>query len=191
MYQEFAGVGPDLRRANLFLLDEFVLPVGSRGRCDVMLSEGLLDHLSHAPDAVIDWDTEEDLASAGDRMEESIAAVGGLDLALLGLGLNGHVGVNEPGSSGTSRSRVVDLTEATADGAIDYGATVKPQQGLTMGIGTLLDAAEIWLLVTGSRKAEMLARAIAGPIGSEVPASFLQGHRNATVMADESAASLL
>ena len=114
---------------------------------------------------------------------------GGLDLTVLGLGGNGHLGLNEPGSAADGLTRVVSLARPTKDAATEkYGSLVQPEYGMTIGMRQILASREIWLLVTGSHKAKILRRVLSDPIGSEVPASFLRSHPNVTVFADESAA---
>lgn len=170
----------------MILLDEFVLPLSSPARCDAMLERDLLNRLTDPPAEVIAWDTTSDPVAECARIEREVAT-GGLQLAILGLGTNGHVGTNEPGSSADSRSRLVELHDQTARGAIAYGADILPTQGFTLGIGTLLEADEIWLLVTGAHKRNMLHRVLSDPVTNRVPASLLREHPNFTVFADDDA----
>lgn len=186
-YAAFAAHGGSLQEATVFLLDEFGLPVGHPARCDAMLSRTLLDRLPEPPARVHSLDpSAPDLAEECRRYESELAA-GGCDLTLLGLGGNGHLGLNEPGSDRTSRTRRVELAPATVAHAAAYGSGEPPMWGLTMGIGTILDSREIWLLVTGSHKAAILDRVLHGPIGPALPASFLRTHPNVVVLADEKA----
>jgi glucosamine-6-phosphate deaminase len=191
VYAAFAASGGTLEAAEVFLLDEFVLPVGDPGRCDEMLARSLLDRLPSPPAAFITFNTDaESLDEECDRFA-ALVADGGLDLAIVGLGENGHIGMNEPGSSADSPTRLVELHPATQQNAARYGATTPPTAGVTLGMGPLLAATEIWLLVTGEHKAEILQRAVSGSVGPEVPASYLQLHRNTVIYADEPAAALL
>jgi hypothetical protein len=116
---------------------------------------------------------------------------GGLGLTLLGIGTNGHLGLNEPGSPIDGTCRVVDLHPATAQRVGDYGGGAAPRRGATIGIAEILASHEVWLLATGRHKAEILRAALRGPVGPEVPASYLQTHPNTIVFADTEAASLL
>lgn len=110
----------------------------------------------------------------------------------MGLGLNGHIGFNEPGSTADSPTRVVNLEARSQAVATDrYGAGAVPVRGITLGLARLLVADEIWLLVTGERKADVLRRALEGPEGSDCPASFLRRHPSLRVLADGAAASSL
>lgn len=179
----------DLSRSTIFLLDEFGgLPPGDPGRCLSMIHLDLLDQLDgRVPIRWPDVDAP-DPPSAASRYQDLIDQ-GGLDLALVGLGGNGHIGMNEPGSSPDSPTRVVRLDPITSENAVmAYGATVRPTWGITVGLGGLLAAEELWLMVTGAHKAKILAKALNDPIGPELPATYLRLHRHARVLADQSAA---
>ncbi len=127
------------------------------------------------------------------RYDQAIEQAGGLDLAVLGLGLNGHIALNEPGTPWNARTHVAQLAPQTREehAATFGGLENVPKQAITMGIFTLMHAQKILLLVSGQRKAEILARALRGPVTPEVPASVLQLHPNLTVIADVPAARLL
>jgi glucosamine-6-phosphate deaminase len=114
---------------------------------------------------------------------------GGLDLAVVGLGGNGHLGMNEPGSSPLSETRVVDLARSTSAGALRYGATIEPRWGITVGLRQLMEARELWLVVTGGHKSEILRQTLGDPIGPGLPATFLREHHNAWLLADSAAMS--
>jgi glucosamine-6-phosphate deaminase len=190
VYAAFADRGGDLSSTTVILLDEFGLPPGSPARCDAMIERDLFSRLANRPRRLETWDTEcDDLTAECRRMDTE--AADGLDLAVLGLGANGHIGLNEPGSPSDSRSRVVTLDPATAAGAEGYGAEKQPQWGLTLGIGTLLGARSLWLLVTGDHKAGILREVVHGAVSDMVPATHLRTHPDVTVFADERAASRL
>lgn len=110
---------------------------------------------------------------------------------MLGLGGNGHLGLNEPGTTPDSRTRAVALAAATTEAASRYGVGARPVGGLTLGLHRILSSDEIWLLVSGPRKAEILAQTVKGPVTSNTPASFLRNHANVTVFADQAAAANL
>lgn len=132
-----------------------------------------------------------ELAMAADRYEALIANAGGIDLQLLGIGSDGHIGFNEPTSSLGSRTRLKTLTEDTRlDNArfFDGDVTQVPRHVLTQGIGTILEARHLVLIATGQSKAAPIAKAIEGPLTAMVPASALQLHPHATVIIDEAAA---
>jgi glucosamine-6-phosphate deaminase len=177
-------------QATVVLLDEWAdLPPGDAARCDVRLREGLLDRLAPPPRFVaIDVDGSDDEAAARAHDE----AARGLDLAVLGLGLNGHVGFNEPGSRPDDPTRLVRLARSTrAAASARYGAARVPTGGITIGLARLLEAREVWLLVTGERKAAIVRRTLRGPEGPDCPATYLRRHPRLIVFADEAAAGEL
>lgn len=175
---EYVGVGPEEPVSLAALLwREFLRPAGcDRGRVQPLPTTDPLP----------------DVAAA--RFEADLRARGGLDLAVLGMAANGHVAYNEPGSAADSRTRVVELTPESIAGAAAYfgGEVAIPNRGMTVGIGTLLEARRIVLIVAGERKAETLRRVLREPMTAAVPASWLRlaGER-LTVIADEAAASRL
>lgn len=179
-------------RAELIALDEYLgLEPDDPARAAVSLRRDLIDALDPGPAAfhAIDADALDPEAEA--RRHDTIAA-SGIDVAVLGLGVNGHVGLNEPGSSADSVTRVVTLApESRAVATGRYGAAASPRRGITLGIGRLLEAREVWLLVAGTHKAETLVRAVAGPEGTDCPATFLRRHPSYRVIADASAAASL
>ena len=190
-YAAFAASGGSLTETEVFLLDEFVLPGGHPARCDVMLTLALLDLLPEPPLALHRLDVAAGDLDAECQRYEALIGERQLDLTLLGLGANGHLGLNEPGTAVDSPTRVVSLHPDTIRHAADYGPGVAPDRGVTMGMKAILASNEIWLLVTGAHKAEILHRALMGPVGAEVPASYLQDHPNVVVLADDAAAALL
>jgi len=127
------------------------------------------------------------------RYDESIAAAGGIDLQLLGIGRTGHLGFNEPLSALKSRTRVKALSPITMaqNGPLFDDPKRMPHRAITMGIGTILEARRCILLATGEEKAAIIAKAIEGPITAMVSASALQWHPKCTVVVDEAAASKL
>lgn len=133
------------------------------------------------------------LAQAGAEYEAAIIAAGGVDLQLLGIGSDGHIGFNEPGSSLASRTRVKTLTERTRrDNARFFDSIDQvPVHCITQGVGTILDARHLVLLAFGAGKADAIAAAVEGPVTASVPASALQLHPHVTVIVDEAAASYL
>ena len=127
------------------------------------------------------------------RYEEVIRSTGGVDLQLLGLGHNGHIGFNEPGEAFETETHCVDLQERTIEANKRFFASADdvPKQAYTMGIGTIMRAKKVLLMVSGEDKAETLAKALCGPITPKVPASVLQLHNNVVVVADEAALSAM
>jgi glucosamine-6-phosphate deaminase len=131
--------------------------------------------------------------AAATRYELAIRAAGGIDLQILGIGRNGHIGFNEPGSAFTSRTRSVDLAPSTrADNASAFGEIeAVPMRAITMGIATILETRAIVAVATGPAKAEAIRDAIEGPIAAACPASALRLHGRVEVVCDASAAALL
>jgi glucosamine-6-phosphate deaminase len=134
-----------------------------------------------------------DIPAACSAYEDAIRDAGGVDLQLLGLGTDGHVGFNEPGSSLASRTRIKTLVEQTRrDNARFFGSLAEvPQHVLTQGLGTILEARHLVLLATGARKAQPVHDLAEGPVAALCPASVLQLHPHVTVLLDEAAASSL
>lgn len=191
---ERAGA-PTWRHARCFNLDEYVgLAADHPASFAYYMRDLLFDHVDVSRDRThIPNGAAVDLCVAARSYEALITEWGGIDLQLLGIGRNGHIGFNEPGSAHDSRTRQVELAPSTIaanrrDFPKDEGP---PATALTMGIGTILDAREIVLLATGSTKAEALAAALEGPIGLDCPASALRRHAAVTVFCDKAAASLL
>ncbi|MCL1693061.1 MAG: 6-phosphogluconolactonase, partial [Actinomycetia bacterium] len=152
VYERVAQDG-DFSDSTVFLLDEFDLSAGDPGRCDEMIHRDLLDRL---PDPLpvlhrLDFSAASPVGEC--RRFENLVDDGGLDLTLLGLGGNGHLGLNEPGSLPSSVTRVVEVAPSTAAATHRYGTIESPEQGMTLGLRPILDSREIWLLVTGSHKA--------------------------------------
>jgi len=186
-----------LASARAFLLDEYVgLPVDHPQRYRAFIARELERHVDLAPGAVQGPDVGAvgaDLLDACAAYEEAIAAAGGVDLQLLGVGGDGHIGFNEPGSSLASRTRLKTLTDGTrADNARFFHSIDEvPRHVLTQGVGTILGARHLVLLAFGAGKATAVAQAVEGPVRAMVPASALQLHPHATVVVDEEAAARL
>lgn len=185
-----------LAAARAFLLDEYVglparHPASYRAtvEAEVVARTDLPSAAVHGPDGAA-----ADLAAAGPAYDAAIAAAGGIDLQLLGIGADGHIGFNEPVSSLASRTRLKTLTAQTrADNSRFFGgdAGAVPQHVLTQGIGTILEARHLVLVACGPAKAPAVAAAVEGPLTALVPASALQLHPHATVVVDEAAAAFL
>lgn len=123
------------------------------------------------------------------RYEELIRSLGGVDLQLLGLGHNGHIGFNEPGEAFEKETHCVELTESTIEANKRFFASADdvPKQAYTMGIKTIMQAKKILIVVNGENKADIVERAFFGPVTPEVPASILQLHNDVTLVGDEAA----
>ncbi len=184
-----AAAGSDLSRATVVLLDEYLgLPPGHPARCDQQLRSQLIDRLVSPPARLVTFNVDAAGHGAAVDLADEVRGMGGLGLVLLGLGLNGHVGMNEPGTPLDATTRIVSLAPTTRDSARRYGAEAAPTQGVTLGMAEILAAREIWLLVTGSHKAEILQAVANGPMTTAVPASLLRRHARLRVIADSAAA---
>ena len=198
VYDELARLhegGLEFSQCRTFNLDEYVglAPNDSRSYHTYM-RERLFKRVDLKPENTFLPDgTAPDLEAEARRYEAQIALTGGIDLQLLGLGEAGHIGFNEPLSSLMSRTREKALTITTREqnAAFFGGADRVPRRALTMGVGTILEAREIVMVVTGAKKANILAKATEGPITAMISATALQLHPNCKVITDEAAASVL
>ena len=185
----------DFSRVTTFNLDEYIgLPPEDKNSYRFYMNFHLFHHINidlrntHLPNGMA-----EDEAAEGERYEQAIRDCGGIDLQLLGIGSDGHIGFNEPLSSLSSRTRSKPLTPATyVQNSIYFNPPESmPRRAFTMGVGTILDAERIVMLITGEKKASIAAQAIEGPVTSMVTGSAVQLHPNAVVVLDEAAASKL
>ena len=189
--------GLSLAHARAFLLDEYVgLPPGHPQSYRAFIAAELEAQVDLPAGAVQGPDvsgTGPALLDACVAYEAAIAAAGGIDLQLLGLGTDGHIGFNEPGSSLGSRTRLKTLTEQTRrDNARFFASPDEvPHHVVTQGIGTILEARHLVLVAFGAAKARAVAAAVEGPLTAMVPASALQLHPHATVVVDDGAAAQL
>lgn len=188
----------DLTRARGFALDEYVglAPGHPQSYREVLVREvsgrlGLPPDRLHVPDG-----SGADLAAleaGAAEYERVIRRAGGVDVQILGIGANGHLGFNEPGSSLSSRTRVKRLSDRTrTDNARFFDSLADvPTHCVTQGLGTVLDAKRLVLIATGASKAAAIAAAVEGPLSASCPASVIQWHADATVVVDEQAATML
>jgi len=195
LYDALSASGADFTRAAWFALDEYVgLPPGHPESYAEVLRREIIGPLGLDPKTVHLPDPHrEDLQAACDDYERRIAAAGGIDLQILGIGRNGHLAFNEPGGALDSRTRVEVLTEDTrrANQRFFDSLDSVPTRCLTQGLGTILEAGQLLLIAQGEDKAPALRAALHGPVSPECPASVLQLHGRVTVLADAAAASLL
>jgi glucosamine-6-phosphate deaminase len=125
-----------------------------------------------------------------ERYEAAIAEAGGIDVGVLGIGRNGHIGFNEPGAPFDSRTRVVELSESTRKiNAADFEADRTPGRAITVGMATIFASSAVVLLASGTNKAGAVAAAVEGDVSESMPASMLRNHPNASLFLDEDAAS--
>ena len=185
----------DLSGVAAFALDEYVsLDAAHPESYHAVIRRTVTEELGLDPGLVqVPDGTAADLEAACERYERAIAEAGGVDLQILGIGTNGHIGFNEPTSSFASRTRVKTLAVKTrADNARFFGSLGQvPVRSVTQGIGTILDARELLLVAQGEEKARAVARMVEGPLAGVCPASALQLHPAATVVVDRAAASWL
>ncbi|HUC86422.1 MAG TPA: glucosamine-6-phosphate deaminase [Candidatus Acidoferrales bacterium] len=187
--------GLDFSACRTFNLDEYVgLPASHPNSYRHYMNQHLFSQVNidqgntHVPDGAAP-----DLEAECRKYEGLIDQAGGIDLQLLGIGRSGHIGFNEPLSALNSRTRVEWLAAATLEQNAPHfkNAVQMPRRAITMGVGTILDCRRCLLLATGPDKADILARAVEGPLTAMVPASALQMHPDCTVIADQAAASRL
>lgn len=144
----------------------------------------------HIPSGSIEQD---DVAAFCRNYEKKIAEAGGIDIQLLGIGRTGHIGFNEPGSAFNSKTRLVTLDRLTRNDAADSfnGEEHVPHFAITMGVGTIMASKEVYLMAWGEGKAEILAKAVEGPVTDVIPSSYLQNHSNTVFIIDRQAAAHL
>ncbi len=183
------------KNVSSFNLDEYLGLTGTHPQSyRYFMNQQLFDHIDieKSQTAVPPGDAE-DPFSACEQYENNIKQKGGIDIQLLGIGRNGHIGFNEPSSSLMSRTRVKTLTRATIDdNARFFGPDeYQPHLSITMGIGTILESKKVVLLATGANKAEAIKATVEGPLTAACPASALQMHEHVVLVIDEAAASQL
>ena len=187
--------GRDVSQVRGFALDEYVGldPAHPESYRSVITREvveplGLNPDQIHVPNGAVDG-----VEHAGDDYEAAIEAAGGVDLQILGIGTDGHIGFNEPGSSFASRTRVKTLTAQTREDNARFFDSIDevPMHCMTQGLGTILQARHLVLLAFGEGKAQAIAAAVEGPVTAMIPGSAIQLHPHTTVVVDEAAASKL
>ncbi len=174
---EYIGLGPDNKNSYRYYMNYHLFNNINIDKRNTNLPNGM----------------SEDVENEGERYEAAIRDAGGIDLQLLGIGRDGHIGFNEPLSSLASRTRAKALTPETfaQNSPLFDRPEDMPKRALTMGVGTILDARNVLMLVTGAEKAEILAAAVEGPVTSMISATALQLHPHAVVVVDEEAAAYL
>lgn len=195
MIRAFRAGRVDLSKISSFNLDEYCgLPPDHPQSYHYYMYLNFFAHVNidrgnvHIPNGVA-----EDLEEECRRYEEAIRRAGGIDLQVLGIGINGHIGFNEPGTEFNAETHVVELTKKTieANSRFFRDESEVPRKAISMGIKTIMRSRRILLLASGSDKASAVAMAVKGPITPMLPASVIQLHPDTTVVLDKTAASLL
>jgi glucosamine-6-phosphate deaminase len=195
LYRELIAMQLDWSHVRTFNLDDYVgLPREHPQSFHAVMRANLFRHVNidpanvHIPDGMTT-----DIPAHCARYEAAIRAAGGIDIQILGIGTDGHIGFNEPSSSLASRTRIKTLTGQTRrDNAAAFGGEAQvPRHVITMGIGTIMDARLVILLAFGGAKARAIAAAVEGPVTAMTPASALQMHPIVKVCVDEAAAASL
>jgi len=187
--------GLDFSKVTTFNLDEYVsLPPEHDQSYHYFMRENLFKHINVDRRFVyLPMGMAQDVAAHCDWYEEQIEKCGGIDLQILGIGANGHIAFNEPGSSLGSRTRIKTLTGTTREANARFFKKSEevPKYAITMGVGTIMDARSLLLVASGEGKAGAMQATIEGPITAMVPATIVQMHRRATIILDREAASKL
>lgn len=186
--------GLDFSKVTTFNLDEYIgLPPTHPESYNYFMWENLFKHVNVSPSRVhIPQSVHQEVEFFCEWYEEQIEKAGGLDIQILGIGANGHLAFNEPGSSLGSRTRIKTLTTKTVrDNARFFENEEEvPRFAITMGIGTIMEARKLLLLASGHGKAQAVKAMLEGPVTAMVPATIVQLHRDAFVVIDEAASSL-
>jgi glucosamine-6-phosphate isomerase len=185
----------DISKITFIGLDEWVgISPDMEGSCQHFLQTRLFKPLNVSASKVYLFNAlATDLEKECTRMNDAIAEKGGIDFMLVGVGLNGHIGFNEPGVSINNHAHVIELDETTkAVGQKKYfDKPVTIAQGITLGLQNFLEARFTIMIANGTKKAEIIKKAIEEPISTDIPATLMRMHKNSLLMVDEEAASLL
>lgn len=178
-----------------FNLDEYIgLGSDDQESYHYYMYENYFKHVDFNMDKIYIPDgLAQDLKKECELYERRIKNCDGIDLVILGIGVNAHIGFNEPGSDFDSRTRIVDISSSTINENAKHFKDIKkiPTRGITMGIGSMMEARKILLIASGKKKAEAIYNAVKGRVTEEVPASALQRHKDVTVIVDKGAGGLL
>ncbi|RHW38913.1 glucosamine-6-phosphate deaminase [Neobacillus notoginsengisoli] len=195
MIEDHKTNGTSYSKVSTVNLDEYIgLQKSNPNSYYSFMKETLFDHIDiNQENTFIPDGNASDLEAECANYEKRIAELGGVDLQLLGIGRNGHIAFNEPGTSFDSRTQVVPLTKETIEDNARFFSSREevPTKAISMGIQTILESKEIILLATGKSKADAMSKLINGEVTEDFPASALQKHSNVTIIADEEALSLV
>jgi glucosamine-6-phosphate deaminase len=198
-YQELIRIhqqeGLSFQKVRTVNLDEYYgLPASHEQSYRYFMQETLFDHIDICPDNThVPDGLTEDPQAYGRQYDELIVALGGIDLQLLGIGSNGHIAFNEPGSYFTAQTRLVDLNANTIEDNSRFFESKDdvPRQAISMGMKSILDSKRIVILASGAGKAQAIKDMLEGPVDPMLPASILQLHSNVTLIADKAALALV
>ena len=192
--EQAAAGNVDFKECFFIGLDEWQgIPPGKEGSCHYFLQKNIFEplHISSSQFQVFDALTQ-DAEKECDKMNQTISGKGGIDLMLLGVGMNGHLGFNEPGVSFDNYSHIVELDDTTRSvGQKYFEDQTALGKGFTLGVKNVMETREVIVMANGVKKAEVMKKVLEGEISNEVPASIIRNHPNGFVMIDEGAASLL
>jgi glucosamine-6-phosphate deaminase len=194
LYRRIADRRLALSHLNVFALDEYVgVPLDEPRNCANLLRHAVVQAWGVPPERFVAVSSrEEDALASVQEHERCIANAGGLDVIVLGLGQNGHLGFNEPGSAENSNGRVLHLEPSSIEANRKwFGGNYAPAQGATVGLKTILAARHVLILAYGPHKAVAVKEMVEGPRSAEYPASFLQRHPDTRVFVDKDAAAQL
>jgi len=184
----------DFSRVAFVGLDEWLgLGKADKGSCREMVWGHFFNHLNLRDEQICFFDgLTKDPATECQRVDEYIAAHGGIDIIVLGIGMNGHIGFNEPGVATNTGCHVVDLDDVTQAVSVKYfGKPLPVKQGISLGLKTILAAQSIILMASGEKKAAIIAKTRNAPVSSAIPATLLKPHPHLRVIVDRTAASQL
>lgn len=187
--------GTSYKQVKTVNLDEYIgLKKDDPNSYYTFMTEKLFKHIDILPENThVPNGMAADIDAEAERYENFIHEIGGVDLQILGIGHNGHIAFNEPGTSFQSKTHIIDLAEDTRQANARYFDSIDdvPTKAITMGIQTIMDSKEIILLASGASKAEALKQLVHGEITEQFPASVLRKHNHVTIIADEAALQLI
>lgn len=189
LYKCLRESGADFSKVSSFNLDEYYpLKKSNDQSYQYFMNDNLFNHVTMKSNDIPNGEAT-DTAAECKRYDEAIEAAGGIDLQLLGLGPNGHVGFNEPDDALSVGTHVVELTQSTIDANARFFASADdvPKKAITLGLGGIMKAKKILVLASGKNKAEIVRKMFSGEVTTQVPASLLQLHPDVTVIVDEEA----
>jgi galactosamine-6-phosphate isomerase len=184
----------DISKVTFLGLDEWVgVPPDNEGSCHYFLYNTVFKPLNLKPNQVHVFNAmANDLAAECKKMDNIISTKGGIDLMIVGIGMNGHIGFNEPGVSFTNYSHVIELDETTIQvGQKYFPSAITLSKGITIGLQHLMDAKQVILIANGEKKAAIIKQTVEEKVSNQIPATIMQTHTNGIIMFDEAAASLI